>query len=151
MNALFYAALTGTKSYNLSLGNITKAGLTSGTTYVVSYWTKNSSPLSITGTITGYPLKGFTNSNGWTYYEHKVTGQTTITLSGTGNIDEVRLYPQSAEMTSYTYNPLTGVSSINDARAGINFFEYDGFQRLVNIKDQYGNIVKNYTYHYYGQ
>jgi len=144
-------ALTGTKSYNLALGNISKSGLTSATTYVVSYWTKNSSPLTITGTITGYPVKGFTNSNGWTYYEHKVTGQTTITLSGTGNIDEVRLYPQSAEMTSYTYNPLTGVSSINDARAGINFFEYDGFQRLVNIKDQYGNIVKNYTYHYYGQ
>jgi hypothetical protein len=144
------AALTGTKSYNLSNGAISKTSLTAATTYVVSYWTKNSSPLIITGTISGYPVSGAT-LNGWTYYEHQVTGQTTITLSGTGNIDELRLYPNNAEMTSYTYSPLTGVTSINDARGGINFYEYDGFQRLVNIKDQYGNIVKNYVYHYQGQ
>jgi hypothetical protein len=89
--------------------------------------------------------------NGWTYYEHQVTGLTTLTLNGTGNIDELRLYPQNAEMTSYTYSPLTGVTSINDTRAGISFFEYDGFQRLVNVKDQYGNIVKHTDYHYQGQ
>jgi hypothetical protein len=144
------AALTGIKSYNLANGNITKSGLTAATIYVVSYWTKNSTPLTIAGTVSGYPIKGVT-LNGWTYYEHQVTGQTSIILSGTGNIDELRLYPNSAEMTSYTYSPEIGVTSINDARAGINFYEYDGFQRLVNIKDQYGNIVKNYVYHYTGQ
>lgn len=141
------AAITGIKSYNMSSGNITKTGLTSGTTYVVSYWTKNSSAYTITGTITGYPIKGAT-INGWTYYEHKVTGQTTITISGTGNIDELRLYPQNAQMTSYTYTPGVGVTTISDARGGINYYEYDNLQRLINIKDQNGNILKSYDYHY---
>jgi len=141
-------ALTGTKSYNVALG-ISKGGLTAATTYVVSYWTKSGTALSITGTITGYPIKGAT-INGWTYYEHKVTGQTTISITGSGNIDEVRLYPQNAQMTSYTYRPQIGVSSVNDARAGISYYEYDNFQRLMNIKDQNGNITKHFDYHYAG-
>ena len=144
-------AITGAQSYNLSGGNsVSKGLLTSTTTYVVSYWTKNTSPLTITGTITGYPIKGAT-INGWTYYEHKVTGQTSITVSGTGNIDELRLYPQNAQMTSYTYAPEVGVTTISDARGGINYYEYDNFQRLLDIKDQNGNIVKSFTYHYAGQ
>ena len=144
------AALTGTKSYALSNGAISKGSLTSTKTYVITYWTKNSSPLTITGTTTGYPIKG-ASINGWTFYEHQVTGQTTITLSGTGNIDEVRLYPLGAQMTSYTYNPLIGISSTSDTKGGISYYEYDGLQRLINIKDQNGNILKNYVYHYAGQ
>lgn len=143
-------ALTGVSSYNLTNGALTKGGLTAANSYVVSYWTKNASPLSITGTVSGYPLKGATN-NGWTYYEHRVTGQTTVTLSGTGNIDEVRLYPVGALMTSYTYDPLVGVKSINDARNQISYYEYDGFQRLMNVKDKDGNIIKHMDYHYQGQ
>jgi hypothetical protein len=144
------AAITGTKSYNLANGSISKASLTAATTYVITYWTKNAAPLTIAGTVTGFPVKGAI-INGWTFYEHQVTRQTSVTLSGSGNIDELRLYPVGAQMTSYTYAPLIGVTSINDARGGINYFEYDGFQRLINVKDQYGNIVKHTDYHYQNQ
>ncbi|MBB6126349.1 RHS repeat domain-containing protein [Mucilaginibacter lappiensis] len=143
-------AITGTASYNLSNGAVSKTGLTAATTYVVSYWTKNGAPFAITGTVSGFPVQGAT-INGWTYYEHRVTGQTTITLSGTGNIDELRLYPVGALMTSYTYDPLVGVTSSNDSKNEISYYEYDNFQRLMNIKDKDGNIVKHMDYHYQGQ
>jgi hypothetical protein len=144
------AAFSGNKSYNLSNGNITKSSLTAANTYIVSYWTKNASPLTITGTTSGYPIKG-TTLNGWTYYEHQVTGQTTITVSGTGNIDELRLYPKGAQMTTYTYSPLVGITSSVDAKNSPIYYEYDGLQRLINIKDKDGNIVKHFDYHYSGQ
>lgn len=144
------AAFTGNKSYNLSNGNITKGGLTAANTYIVSYWTRNASPLTITGTISGYPVKGIT-INSWTYYEHQVTGQTTVTIAGTGNIDELRLYPKGAQMTTYTYSPLVGVTGSVDAKNSPTYYEYDSLQRLMNIKDQFGNIIKHLDYHYSGQ
>ncbi|TWI94532.1 virulence plasmid B protein [Mucilaginibacter frigoritolerans] len=144
------AALTGYKSYNLSNGAISRPGLTAATTYIISYWTLNTSPYSITGTISGYPIQGAT-INGWTYYEHRVTGITSVTLSGSGNIDELRLYPVNAQMTTYTYDPLVGATSMTDAKNETTYYEYDGLLRLRNIKDQYGNIIKSYCYNYAGQ
>jgi hypothetical protein len=143
-------AFTGSKSYNLSNGSIIKSGLTTTKAYVVSYWTRSASSLTITGTITGYPLIGAT-INGWTYYEHQVTGQSTITVSGAGNIDELRLYPKGAQMTTYTYAPLIGTTGSVDTKNNPTYYEYDEFQRLINIKDKDGYIVKHFDYHYSGQ
>ena len=142
--------LTGKNSYVLSTGAISRSGLTGTKTYLVSYWTKNTAPLSITGTIAGYPRNGAT-LNGWTYHEHQVTGQTTVTLSGSGNIDEVRLYPNDAQMNTYTYDPLVGITSASNSKNQLTYYEYDTFQRLINIRDQNGNIVKHTDYHYQGQ
>jgi YD repeat-containing protein len=113
----------------------------------VSYWTTNLSPFTIAGTTTGYPIKGQT-INGWTYYSHLVSGQSTISVSGNGVLDELRLYPSNAQMTTYTYSPLTGMSSSTDAKGEITYYEYDNFQRLMNIKDKDGNIIKHIDYHY---
>ncbi len=51
-------------------------------------------------------------------------------------------------VTTYTYNPLVGMTSQTDAKGETTYYEYDGFQRLRNIKDQDGNIIKTYDYHY---
>ncbi|WP_259068736.1 hypothetical protein HDF24_07465 [Mucilaginibacter sp. X4EP1] len=142
--------ITGNHSCTLGGGTISKSGLNASKTYIVSYWTNTGTPLTIAGTVTGYPKAGVT-LNGWTYYEYLITGQTTITLSGGGTIDELRLYPLGTQMTSYTYNPPIGITSMINAKSQINYYEYDPFLRLLNIKDQYGNIVKSYTYHYQGQ
>jgi YD repeat-containing protein len=85
---------------------------------------------------------------GWSYYEKVLTGVTSVTLSGTGNIDEVRLYPTTAQMTTYTYIPQVGIQSMTDARSAATFYEYDGLQRLVIVRDDKGKILKTFQYHY---
>ena len=145
---------TGNNCYNVgqTSGSITKSGLTSANVYIVSYWIKGTSSLSITGTVAGYPIQGKT-INGWTYFEHKITGQTSITVSGTGThyIDELRLYPYTAQMTSYTYSPLIGLSTACDADNRITYYKYDPFGRLKVVLDQDHNIVKTVQYHYIGE
>jgi hypothetical protein len=143
---------TGSNCYNLgqSNGNITRSGLSSSTVYLVSYWRKSTGALSITGTQSGYPVQGKT-IDGWTYFEHKITGQTTITISGTGYIDELRLCPFNAQMTTYTYTPLVGMTSACDVGGRITYYFYDPLMRLKWIKDQDKNIIKTVKYHYINQ
>ena len=54
----------------------------------------------------------------------------------------------NAQIMIYTYEPLTGVTSLTDAKGKSSSFEFDEFQRLKNVKDQNGNIIKNNIYHY---
>ncbi|HET6256663.1 MAG TPA: hypothetical protein VFE32_21490 [Puia sp.] len=144
------AAPTGDHYYNLHNGNISKSGLTSATSYIISYWTKNGSAYSITGTQSGYPIQGKT-INGWTYFEHKITGQTSVSLSGTGYIDELRLYPANAQMTTYTYTPLIGMSTKCDVDNRATYYLYDAFGRLKVVLDQDHNIIKTIQYHTIGE
>ena len=140
-------APTGSNSYPLSASfPISKSGLQSAVTYTVSYWSKSGS-YSVTGsTIT---RQGRT-TNGWTYFEHTVTAATAVTISGTGSIDELRLYPSTAQMTTYTYAPLLGATTICDANNRITYYLYDTIGRLKWIKNQDGNIIKTMQYHYKG-
>jgi hypothetical protein len=141
---------TGNNCYNLgqASGNITKTGLISGNQYIVSYWTKNLTSLTINGTA---GTKG-RSINTWTYYQHLITlSGGTITISGTGYIDELRLYPANAQMTTYTYKPLIGISSQCDVNNRISYYEYDTFGRLKLIRDQDKNIIKRFDYQYQQQ
>ena len=53
-----------------------------------------------------------------------------------------------AQITSYTYDPLIGVTSITDPRGRTVFYEYDEFNRLKFVKDQEGNILNENQYIY---
>lgn len=141
------SAFTGGKLYQLSSGSISKTGLSASKNYIISYWTKNVVAFSIAGTITGFPLKGKT-VGAWTYFEHKISGQTSITLSGTGIVDELRLYPDGSRMSTYSYHPMVGLTGQCDINNRATYYDYDGLQRLMDIKDQDGNIIKTYQYHY---
>ncbi len=143
-------APTGYACYSLAGGSVVSPSLSSATTYVVSYWIKSSRSLTIAGTISGYPLRGAT-VNGWTYFEHKVTGQTSVSVSGSGYIDELRLYPATAQMTTYAYTPLIGMTAQCDMDSRLSHYDYDAYGRLKDIRDQNGNIIKTYSYHYQGQ
>ena len=135
-------SLTGNKSYNTTGGNITKSGLTS-TTYIVSYWGKSG---SVNVNSVGPTRTGKTIGN-WTYYEHEVT-TTSITVSGSNYIDELRLYPKGAQMTTYTYSPVIGITTQCDPANRINYYEYDSFNRLKLIRDEDGRILKRVDYKY---
>lgn len=144
-------APTGLKVYILNgSNNISKAGLNISQTYIVSYWIKNSSALNITGTQSGYPVSGKVLS-GWRYFEHRISGQSNITISGVGSIDELRLYPIKSLMTTYTYEPMIGMTSQCDVNNKTTYYEYDGFNRLAIIRDQDKNILKKICYKYNGQ
>jgi YD repeat-containing protein len=104
--------------------------------YTLTYWQKSGSAWS----MVSIPVA--------------LTGNTyTIGASPLINaqIDDVRFYPANAQMTTYTYDPLIGLTSSTDAKGEVSYYEYDSFQRLMNIKDKDGNIIKHMDYHYQGQ
>lgn len=140
---------TGGKCYNLSGGAITRSGLSAGNIYQVSYWTKNGSAYSITGTVTaqGYPKQG-RSINGWTFFEHRITGQTSVSVSGSGYIDELRFYPAAAQLVTYSYDPSIGMTSQSDPVNNIIYYEYDAFGRMKSVRDADRNIVKMVNYEY---
>lgn len=59
--------------------------------------------------------------------------------------------PSKAIMTSYTYDPLIGSTSVTDAKGYTTYYEYDAFNRLEYIRDNQENIVQDYEYHYKAQ
>jgi YD repeat-containing protein len=142
-------AYTGGFLYNLSAATpLSKSGLNPATVYKCSFWVQASSSVTIAGTTS--TTSGSTR-NGWTYYEKLITGVTTVTLTGSGNLDEVRLYPQKALMSSYTYETMIGITSQTDVKNATTFYEYDGLGRLSLIRDQDRNILKKLCYNYFGQ
>lgn len=88
-------------------------------------------------------VTGYTTGGGWQFFKHKIFNPTTITVSGTGIIDELRLYPIDALMTTYTYDPLIGMTSQSTPNNDITYYIYDDFGRLKLIKDQNGKILKS--------
>ena len=139
--------VTGGACYNLSNGDLHCYGLNPSTTYVVSYWSKYGG-FTVSGTI---PYLTGKTVGGWTYFEHTVTGVSTMTVTGPADIDELRLYPQNAQMTTYTYTPLLGMTSQCDVDNRLTYYNYDPLGRLRYVQDQDRNIVKTYQYHYKGQ
>lgn len=121
---------TGKKSKK---GGYSKAltGLTNGS-YILSYWQKNGSA--------------------WALQKNEIAvSGNAYTISLSGQVDEVRFYPSTAQMTTYTCNPLIGTTSQCDANNRISYYEYDASNRLTLIRDQDKNIVKRICYNYSGQ
>lgn len=54
----------------------------------------------------------------------------------------------NAMVTTYTYKPLIGVSTITDPKGDTITYTYDSFGRLQNVKDKTGNILSENEYHY---
>ena len=101
--------------------------------YVLSYWAKE-------------------GNAPWLYKEKVIPnyslGSTIGTDAVNGFIDDVRLYPSGAMMTTYTYKPLVGMTSITDPSNVTVFYEYDVFGRLKCARDQDKNIMKAYDYQF---
>lgn len=137
-------APTGSQAYAMSSSNISKTGLNTSLNYIVSYWSKNGS-----ASVNGNTTIGLFSKNGYTYYQHALaTGISTVTVTGSVTIDELRLYPKDAQMTTYTYLPLTGMTSKCDEANIVTYYEYDNFGRLKLIRDQDRNIINTKDYNY---
>jgi YD repeat-containing protein len=54
----------------------------------------------------------------------------------------------NAQVTTFTYDPLIGVTSITDPRGETIYYNYDNFNRLKFVKDAEGNILSKNEYNY---
>lgn len=73
-----------------------------------------------------------------------------------GNYDEIALQTTlnslrdilpEAYVTTYTYKPLVGITSITDANGRKEIYQYDSFNRLWRVLNHEGLITKEYYYH----
>ena len=90
-----------------------------------------------------------TSNNDWVYVEHKLSNPTSVELiTNEFQIDELRLYPANAQMTTYCYDELLRVHTLTDANNKSSFYTYDELSRLTQIRDHNGNLRSLNTYNY---
>lgn len=138
---------TGSQCYLLSSGSLSKAGLNSNKEFQLSYWKKTGAVVNISGGTISKTLTGRT-VDGWTYIVQFLSVNGTLVVGGTGYIDELRIHPKEAQMTTSGYLPAVGITFKADTRGNIIYYEYDGMQSLKYEKDQNKNIIKSYDYNY---
>ena len=65
-------------------------------------------------------------------------------------LNELRDLPilSDAMITTYTYDPLVGTTSMTDPKGYTTFYEYDEFNRLKSVKDADGNLYSTNEYNY---
>ncbi|HYG39532.1 MAG TPA: hypothetical protein VD908_12970 [Cytophagales bacterium] len=110
--------------------------------YIVSLWANGTGSISVNGNAR-------TLSPSWNYYEWVISNATNIVISNNGSkLDDIRLYPKNALMTTYTYDPLRGIHEITDPNNIITQYDYDPHGRLKFISDLDASILKMYDYNY---
>lgn len=57
----------------------------------------------------------------------------------------------NAMVTTYTYKPLVGITSMTDSKGDVTYYEYDSYGRLEKVKDKENNILSKNQYHYKNQ
>jgi len=63
-------------------------------------------------------------------------------------LDKIRGNNPEAQVTTYTYKPLVGVTSVKDPRGYTMYYSYDAQNRLQYVKDQDGKVYSKNEYHY---
>jgi hypothetical protein len=143
---IYNKGITGKKYYNLNGLTITR-NITNGQLYTVSFWTKGIFDIN---SCTDLTLKYVGPTFGdWTLRVFETSGNSSsVTIGSSCFIDELRLHPVNAKMFTSTYDVTKGKTSICDINNRIVYYEYDAFGKLLNTKDESGNIIKTYEYHF---
>jgi hypothetical protein len=144
---------TGRQSLTLgSSQTLSISSLPSGT-YTVAYYQKGGAvTLTATGGATVLSTTtGATESDGWTKVlkEISISSQTQgIQISGTTSIyiDELRLHPSGAFMTTTCYDMYRNIITQTDPNLRSQYIEYDDHRRISLIRDHEKNILQHYDY-----
>jgi hypothetical protein len=135
-----YPAISPTPS------TVTKSGLNASKTYIITYWMKDNGSDYVQ--VNGSAGSLLFQTGSWKLYQHEITGSTGVTISGTATVDELRLYPKGALMSTVTYKEGIGKIADCDANNRLLYYEYDALGRLKLIRDQNRNVIKTYEYNY---
>lgn len=78
------------------------------------------------------------------------TGTNCVEANLLTKLDELRAETalDNSFITTYTYKPLIGLSTVKDPKGDKLTYTYDFFNRLEFVKDLSGKIVNQYEYHY---
>ncbi|MDA6071085.1 DUF5977 domain-containing protein [Flavobacterium sp. AC] len=66
-------------------------------------------------------------------------------------LNALRTSLPDAFISTYTYNPLVGVTSVTDPKGTASYYEYNSYGRLKFVKDKDLNVLQKYCYNYKGQ
>ena len=115
-----------------------------GNVPIITLWLGGVNP------VAGPALVKISEQGNWDVYEATYSnGGTKVEINSNDNfIDELRIYANSSsEMNTYTYDRglITTVTDRNFVRT---IYDYDVFDRLICIRDQNRNIIKQYDYQY---
>jgi hypothetical protein len=113
------------------------------------YWNTGTYTVSFTPpNARSYIMQWWNWSNGkWLFNESPYTATTTLT----GVIDDVRIFPADAQMSTFTYDPQIGKTGEIDPSGKTATYEFDGLQRLNIVRDNDKNIISKNCYNYAGQ
>jgi YD repeat-containing protein len=143
-------AVAGQKVLNIYT-NLKKSDIPAGT-YNLTFWVKGNTTPNVYGknlTIINTSFSDF-NPQNWRLCSYEIiysyTGELII---GSGiTIDEIRLCPEDAQITTYSYDPSFGTISVTNENNITSYFEYDKLGRLIISRDFDKNILQFYQYHY---
>ncbi len=96
-----------------------------------------------------------TNGTDWQKQESIITVGPSSTIYSIGNsstyLDDVRLHPPDALMTTYTHSTSFGITSQTDPNGQTTYYTYDDLGRFQMVTDFEGNPLSKIDYHYSGQ
>lgn len=82
-----------------------------------------------------------------TFGSYKILNDANVRLL----LEPLRTELPNALVTTYTYKPLVGMTSVTEFNGKTMYYDYDDFGRLKFIKDNDGSIIKYYEYNYMEQ
>ena len=91
----------------------------------------------------------------WIYYRAEISNRNSFEFKNSCYlsifIKNVKLHPKNSIVTTYSYIPDVGLESYtNESSMQSTYYDYDSFNRLINIKDDNRNLKKYYDYNYTG-
>ncbi|GAA4152014.1 hypothetical protein GCM10022217_06440 [Chryseobacterium ginsenosidimutans] len=99
---------------------------------------------------------GLDDSNNNAYQQLEIVGKSDLDIDDASEdilVSKLNEFRNKTEfkdfrITTYTYDPLIGIKSIIQPSGFKEVYKYDSSNRLENIKDNEGKIIKEFTYNY---
>ncbi|WP_192350456.1 hypothetical protein [Algoriphagus sp. Y33] len=150
------SAYTGGVLHAVSGHPVSKSGLSSGKTYVLSFVVKRNgteTPNLIVKkggvTITDSGISNADINSNWLIYQYSFTGSTSIQIEGSGIlIDELRLQPAGSIMETFGHIPFVGLNYSASLDLIATNYSFNPQRRLSIIRNGYFERIKQYFYQY---